>query len=251
MKKDKFAAEGVLGWTTFISYARSKGLHSHKDKGWFDLLYHFCYLHWLAGNLIIARREWTKYLSDDAMYDEYGGFRSSFTEVEIHWVAKRFEAILLKQIDGHYKQMPEVYITPLDLCKLLRSEVNNIFWSPAFGTVILDSITPDALSFSNKIYGHRIVFTLNSHGIISTYADETSECMIFPSKDQRDWTKYNPCKFKEGELVWTRDVDSCFWIARYHTGKMKDGLNLVYYSQTNLATPIAINQCVKYDERPF
>lgn len=51
----------------------------------------------------------------------------------------------------------------------------------------------------------------------TTYTD--SECMLFPSKDQRDWSKFvPPCKFKDGDIVATSSGLHVFILKREEIG---------------------------------
>lgn len=77
----------------------------------------------------------------------------------------------------------------LDLCQILKCcPKGKSFWSPCWGKVTFEAV--DALDglgglvYVQTLKGIRIVL----HGDGKLDAD--GECMIFPSKDQRDWSKF-------------------------------------------------------------
>jgi hypothetical protein len=79
------------------------------------------------------------------------------------------------------------------------------------------------------------------------------ECVLFPSKNQRDWTKFErPCQFKDGEAVWVRNHPEKEWECRFHCGEVKNNNHWCYSLQKkegSLKSPWII--CVPYEPRPF
>lgn len=71
----------------------------------------------------------------------------------------------------------------INLCEILKGHEGETFYSPVFGIVILQEILNDCLCIKSV------------DKVINLYKDGKydihGECMIFPSKDQRDWNKWN------------------------------------------------------------
>ena len=84
-------------------------------------------------------------------------------------------------------------------------------YSSVFGMVELDHIDTSCSNYPiiirlKGVEGHE---SLTSEG--KMFVDYDGECVLFPSKDQRDWSKFKPkkdglvppCKFKDGDIVAT------------------------------------------------
>ena len=84
-------------------------------------------------------------------------------------------------------------------------------YSPIFGKVYLDKVRPHL----------GVVVTTDKEQ--SDFKEEflydgrygmNGECMIFPSKDQRDWSKFEtPYKFKNGDIYYIKDVFGQEWVS--------------------------------------
>lgn len=82
-------------------------------------------------------------------------------------------------------------------------------YSPLCGECTLERITDE----SKKI----LISTPTSCGATLTfhndgkyYQMDNAECLLFPSKDQRDWSKFvPPCKFKDGDVGACETKDGC------------------------------------------
>lgn len=77
----------------------------------------------------------------------------------------------------------------LNLCKILMyCPKGKPLWSPCWGKVTFEAIDAlDGLGGLVYVQTHKGVhITLDSDGKF----DADGECMIFPSKDQRDWSKF-------------------------------------------------------------
>lgn len=87
----------------------------------------------------------------------------------------------------------------LNLCEILKHcPAGTKFWSPIWGDVFLVEIK------KKKTPGEAFIpIVINAIGIkdITLFSDgkyscsEEAECVIFPSKDQRDWSKFKGPKF--------------------------------------------------------
>ena len=65
-------------------------------------------------------------------------------------------------------------------------------YSPAFGYVELVNVSQDSnkidpIEIKTILYGTTECFTVDGR----IYAHYNGECLLFPSKDQRDWSKFN------------------------------------------------------------
>ena len=67
-------------------------------------------------------------------------------------------------------------------------------YSPAFGEVEFSYISKDDL-IHVKTDNFSVIF--RSNGTLS----ETGECTLFPSKENRDWSKFTTCPFKDGDII--------------------------------------------------
>ena len=68
-------------------------------------------------------------------------------------------------------------------------------YSPAFGDVIFEEIRQDYI----KVKINNIIREFYSDG--KYYAN--GECMLFPSRENRDWNTFNICPFKKGDILVT------------------------------------------------
>lgn len=76
-------------------------------------------------------------------------------------------------------------------------------YSPLCGKCVFDRLNFGTI-ICKKQNTQEITFTSKGYYMLPVFDD--CECMIFPSKDQRDWSKFEPpCKFKDGDVVATTD----------------------------------------------
>lgn len=81
-------------------------------------------------------------------------------------------------------------------------------YSPAFGDVILEEIRQDYI----RVRTNNIIREFYSDG--RYYAN--GECMLFPSRENRDWNTFNYCSFKNGDVIIRND--SMFTAIFSHVG---------------------------------
>lgn len=77
----------------------------------------------------------------------------------------------------------------INLCEILKGHEGEIFWSPLYGNVKLLSASYDEnfpIRIEEMNEARRALLLSNGH--YSEY--DEGECLIFPSKDQRDWNKW-------------------------------------------------------------
>ena len=84
----------------------------------------------------------------------------------------------------------------LNLCKILKyCPIGTKFWSPLLGEVELSFIHSSSVSVRYYTGG---IWDINSDGTMTLGSVTSPEIMLFPSREQRDWTKvkYEPKKEK-------------------------------------------------------
>ena len=139
----------------------------------------------------------------------------------------------------------------LDLCEILKGcPKGTKLWSPIFGEMDFMDVTDE--------FDHPIdVQTLNTEkeiciasfaqdGRYSKYFD--GECLLFPSKENRDWSTFRAPKpepkyqFKPFDKVLVRDCPGGIWVATFYSH---------YYGDKNKAFPHmcvngAFGQCLPF-----
>ena len=109
----------------------------------------------------------------------------------------------------------------LNLCKILKDcPKGTKLWSPVWGNVTLIQI--------NDISLFPIVLSADGFNNVSLHSDgrmygvKESECILFPSKEQRDWSKFkvqvkrfNPTEFKPFDKVLLRDRGNFKWLPSF------------------------------------
>lgn len=117
-------------------------------------------------------------------------------------------------------------------------------YSPVFGEVELAKVAYDeeysiTCITKNGVYG---LFTRDGL-LFFDYSD--TECMLFPSKDQRDWSKFvvsgqeaKP-QFKPFEKVLVRDGDQYEWQCNFFSGMDKENFYLCVSARWE--------QCIPYE----
>ena len=122
----------------------------------------------------------------------------------------------------------------IDLTKILKDCPKGWkFWSPLFGEVKFDHIVFNRIEIE-CVGLHRIVeFDLTGKYIIEISENNgtcfSSECLLFPSKDQIDWSKFtapwykkekfDPKTLKPFDKVIVRNYSSCVWNVDFYSCK--------------------------------
>lgn len=92
----------------------------------------------------------------------------------------------------------------IDLSKVLKGHEGETFYTPLYGNVTLVKIMEGCYYTLQFSIGERLLINFTLDG---KYSDNNTECLIFPSKDQRDWNKWieeqkpRVPKFKIGQFV--------------------------------------------------
>ena len=89
---------------------------------------------------------------------------------------------------------------------------------------------------SIKAYGDEYI--LNEYG--KMYID--GECLIFPSKKNKDWETIKISRFSQFEPVMCKTKASNEFVLRYHTGNISsDGYDICYPNQKKEGEPVKWN----------
>ena len=120
----------------------------------------------------------------------------------------------------------------IDLTKILKDcPIGTKLYSPMFGEVYFEKIRSD--------YEYDIITTSGNYTATFTkegfyYADADGECTLFPSKDQRDWSKFtapwykkerfDPKTLKPFDKVLVRAFEHHIWKVDFysHKGQRKE-----------------------------
>lgn len=119
----------------------------------------------------------------------------------------------------------------IDLTKILEDcPEGTMFYSSVFGTVLV--YIEDDLDYPIRLYKYRnksIVTScrLTKYGELYEYLD--GECILFPSKDQRDWSKFtapwlkkerfDPKTLQPYDRVLVRDTNVGCWKCTFYSHK--------------------------------
>ena len=104
-----------------------------------------------------------------------------------------FEDITYELEEQPQEEQPQ----ELNLCEILKDcPKGEEFWSPLFGYVKLHKINHEAKKVV-VISNIKMPCDINNDGTMLIYGVVSSEIMLFPSKEQRDWTKVKYEKKKE------------------------------------------------------
>lgn len=139
----------------------------------------------------------------------------------------------------------------LNLCEILKDcPKGTKLWSSVWGDVFFDKIyegiccKPIALTTVGCNY-----ITLLSSG--KMYDIEGAECIIFPSKDQRDWSKFqvpgkkfDPKEFEPFDKVLVRDGYGLIWNPAIFRGLGRGPSGCIVY---DIGTKYWI-QCIPYNK---
>ena len=129
----------------------------------------------------------------------------------------------------------------INLCQILKDcPKGTKLWSPVWGDITFETIdTFDGLVYVLK---HKGVHIILDNGKF----DADGECIIFPSKDQRDWNKFkapikrfNPEEFKPFDKVLLRIDERDIWQPDFFGYKDGNCITCVTYGNV---------RCIPYNE---
>ena len=108
----------------------------------------------------------------------------------------------------------------LNLCEILKDcPQGETFWSPLFGDVKFHDINQKR-NFINIVLDNGVTWNINADGTISFGNVTSPEIMLYPSREQRDWTKvkyepkkerFDPKTFKPFDKVLIRNAEINYW----------------------------------------
>ena len=105
------------------------------------------------------------------------------------------------------------------------------FWSPIFGEVKF-TFNAKELGFINVAIDNGDIWSFNADATISIGNVKSTEIMLYPSKDQRDWSKFtapwyknekfDPKTLKPFDKVLVRDTADDKWICEHFSYMIHD-----------------------------
>ena len=129
----------------------------------------------------------------------------------------------------------------INLCQILKDcPKGTKLWSPIWGDITFETI--DAFDGLVYVLKHKGVHIILDNGKF----DADGECIIFPSKDQRDWNKFkapikrfNPEEFKPFDKVLLRIDERDIWQPDFFGYKDGNCITCVTYGNV---------RCIPYNE---
>lgn len=97
----------------------------------------------------------------------------------------------------------------LNLCELLKGHEGEIFYSPLFGEIKLLKVNAQECLYpieAGCICDNSPIAAFTKVG--RYFEDYDAECMIFPSKDQRDWNKWTEQQKPKVPKIWD-EIEHC------------------------------------------
>lgn len=86
----------------------------------------------------------------------------------------------------------------VDLTKILKDCPKGFkLYSPLFGEVVFEGISDDVYPIALSYTGREALVSFTKEGFY--YYKPDTECLLFPSKEQRDWSKFEAPWYKKGK----------------------------------------------------
>lgn len=135
----------------------------------------------------------------------------------------------------------------LNLCeKLAGCPVGTKLWSPLLGNCRILKIREDFITVGNEAVG---LHSFDKHG---HYFDSSEECLLFPSRENRDWDnwecpkpkveRFDPKTLQPFDMVLVRDEDDDVWGCDFFERLREGGA----YRNVTLST--AWHYCIPYND---
>ena len=87
----------------------------------------------------------------------------------------------------------------IDLTKILKDCPKGLkLYSPLFGEVIFEGISGDVYPITLSCTGREALVSFTKEGFY--YDNPDTECLLFPSKEQRDWEKFTAPWYKKDKF---------------------------------------------------
>lgn len=137
----------------------------------------------------------------------------------------------------------------LDLVEILKDcPKGTKLYSPIFGVVEFDCVKGD-------VYPIRVLLKSGLAGSFTldgrTYKDYKGECMLFPSKEQRDWSKFKPNQpkfdpktLKPFDKVLVRNSNEYPWGCSFYSDMRENERSMVKYATVSYA----FEYCIPYNK---
>ena len=168
------------------------------------------------------RGKYFKYSDNVVRVVGYGNYRGLIT-IDSGWEYNKYKDQSISYIDESLISNNDKLwfvdidnLTPidqpeLDLCKILEGFEGMTFYSPIFGDVILISVNFSLDYPITVILSDGCSRSFYKNGL---YLDgHNGECMLFPSKENRDWSTFvKPNKIKDGTPVMCFDDGNFIWV---------------------------------------
>lgn len=129
-----------------------------------------------------------------------------------------------------------------------KIKVGEKYYTTIYGDITITDIKKNSEYPIRLIDNEGLDHTLTKEGYLYTGYGHHVECVIFPSKENRDWSTYNYNKFNISTLepfdkVLVRDSNKNHWTTAFYS-HYEDYEEIRLY----IASSIPWNQCVPYNE---
>ena len=116
------------------------------------------------------------------------------------WTRKDNQSVrFIKVTEEQQAEQPQ----KLNLCEILKyCPVGEPFWSPILDNVTLLEIDQEAKKVTVETISPRYSWDINNDGTITIDEVTSPEIMLYPSREQRDWSKYKYEPKKELPKTW-------------------------------------------------
>lgn len=140
----------------------------------------------------------------------------------------------------------------LNLCELLKDCVGQKFYMPHYGDVILHSYDSNNDNEGILIFTDTTISIIVTKEGLSMTGINPSEMCVFPSKEQRDWSLFQPpWTPQKGERVWVSYEGTTKWYARYFNNKKGQIYYCFMQDNKTEESGFAWTKCVPFDQIPW
>ena len=140
----------------------------------------------------------------------------------------------------------------IDLTKILKDCPKGFkLYSPLFGEVVFEGISGDVYPITLSCTGREALVSFTKEGFY--YDNPDTECLLFPSKEQRDWEKFtapwykkdkfNPKTLKPFDRVLARDYLHGKWTCGFFS-------HIVIFDNTYMYNigEVLYKMCIPYND---
>lgn len=131
-----------------------------------------------------------------------------------------------EMVDDYPEDWTEVFNEePFDLTKILKGCEGQTFYCTVLGDVIFNDINWGNLPLPICLKDNESAYFLSKEG--KYYLNKPGECVLFPSKENRDWSTFKPVKEIDfGTPVMVLDVREVWSLALYDS-KIHDLVDII------------------------